>query len=250
MTIEQANNEIIKISNNPGLTSDAKKARIKVYQTYIMNTNSEIELYDAMKEYVNSVEPFIRLTNGLYQIIPCIRDNELFLRGYILESNVCKELEKRGITKYTHTDLKLTYIPDYEARHHTNLADVAIAIELYNYILKIIRMKDNQITTIAHYLAEIIDPKLIYKEISEKYIKYGQVETKRIVKTPERLMQDFQKAIIYINELQLHNGILDSATKDLTIELIKTLFNYYRDNDFKFPSVLLEQSNNEENKIS
>lgn len=250
MTIEEANNEILKISENPGLSSDAKKSRIRVYQTYIMSLNSEEEIFRAMKEYTASVGIFIRLTNGLYQCLPKVADNELFLRGYILESSVCKELAAKNIN-YTHTDLKLTYIPEYEARYNADLSDVSMAILLYDHILKIQNIKNNQITTVSHNLAELLSPEIIYKESRQKYVdRNGHVAVKTITKSKEQLEQDYQKAIIMINELYNHNMVLDNATKQIALDLIRDLFDSYQEDKFKFPSVLIDQIDTPDNLIA
>ena len=250
MTIEQANNEITKIINNPGLTAEAKKSQVRIYQTYIMNSNSEQTIFTVMSKYIDLVNSFTKETDSSYPCYPNVVANERVLKTRIEESPVGQELKKRNIN-YNNKDLKLIYIPDYETRHQTNLDDIRNAIKLYDCIIELLNIKENQMMTIAHNLGELVDYKIIYKKYNEKYVdRSGKVAVKAIIKSPEQLTSDYQKAVIFINELCYHDGILNSETKKIAMELLSYLFDYYKSEDFKFPSVLIEQLNNQESKLS
>ena len=93
----------------------------QIKRTYIETNNLENEYNEMLKMYILNGFEIEDMTIGSFQVEHTLEWNEAILRGMLLESDLCKQLEEQGV-EYTFSDLK-SYIKEYGLEHDTSLLD-------------------------------------------------------------------------------------------------------------------------------
>ncbi len=216
MNVEQIQEEMKKISENHNLTNEEKSARIKIYQTILESTIQESNYKEQMKQFIQGANEMINVSGGLFQIENSLEYNKISLKGNILESDLVKNLNEKGIENFTLEDLTTFHIPSYEQEYGVNLIETKLAISLYEKIENIEKVKQKQMEIISKNLGDLLG-KDIFSKISESSTIQSEVQ----------LQENYHKAIMVIEKLYGNEGILDLQTKNATIQLLNQLFNYY-----------------------
>lgn len=242
MNIEQIQEEMKKISDNPNLTNEEKISRIKVYQTYIESSIQEAKYNEQMVQFIQEANEFVNLTNGAYQIDEKLSENEMMLRGHILESELAKELNEKGIEDFTLGDLKTGYLPLYEQEHGVNLTDTKFAIGLYEKVEDIEKLEQKQMEIIERNLGDLLGKDIVSKYEEKGIIKSdGQAVLEHTEKSNDNLQADYIKAMSKIDELYVNEGKLDLQTKNATTQMLNQLFTYYKNGNKKVPMNVVQQ---------
>ena len=106
MNIEQIQSEIKKINNNTNLNNEEKKLRIKVYQTLIELNIQESKYNEQMIKFIQDANEMVTVSDGSFQLNDSLEHNKIALKGNILESDLVKELNSKGIKDFTPEDLR------------------------------------------------------------------------------------------------------------------------------------------------
>ena len=221
MNIEQIQSEIKKINNNTNLNNEEKKLRIKVYQTLIELNIQESKYNEQMIKFIQDANEMVTVSDGSFQLNDSLEHNKIALKGNILESDLVKELNSKGIKDFTPEDLRTIHIPFYEQEHNIKLIETSLAIKLYEQIENIEKINQNKIETLHKNLKYILG-----KDIITKTIKKNNIE----------------EAMNKIDELHTKN-ILDLKTKNIILQILNQLLNYYQNNNLIVPINIIEQSN-------
>lgn len=241
MNIEQLQSEMKVISENANLTNEEKMARIKIYQTYIEASIQNTKYNELMLDYIGKANDFVEVTQGAYQVEETLDDNKLGFKGHILDSDLVRELESRGITDYTIDELS-QLASEYSVNFGKDISDINMAIDLYKKTDELEDIEKHQMETISRNLGDILG-KDIVSNTTEKGII--QSDGKAIIqlndKTPEQLQSDYHKALQKIDELYVNEGVLDLKTKNATTQMLNELFSYYTNGNKKVPMQVVEQ---------
>ena len=242
MNIEEIQEEKKKINDNPNLTNEEKVSRIKVYQTFIESSIQGTKYNEQMIQFVQDANEMVNISGGTYQIEDSLDYNKLALKGNILESELVKDLNEKGIQDFTLSDLKTVYAPNYEQEHGVSLTETNLAMGLYDQIEAIEKTEQKQMEIVSRNLGDLLGKDIISKTNEESTIQSdGKVAVELTDKTEEQLQADYQKAIAKVDELYVNEGILDLQTKNVTTQMLNQLFNYYQNGNKKIPMNLVEQ---------
>lgn len=242
MNIEQIQAEMQKISDNPNLTNEEKISRIKIYQTFFESSIQETKYNEQMIQFIQGASEMVNISGGSYQIEDSLEYNKLALKGNILESDLVKELNEKGIEDFTLGDLRTIHAPFYEQEHGVSLTETNLAMGLYEQIESIEKTEQRQMEIVSRNLEELLG-----KDIVSKTNEIGTIQSdgKAVMqltdKTEEQLQADYKKAMTKIDELYVNEGILDLQTKNATTQMLNQLFTYYKNGNKKIPMNLVEQ---------
>ena len=167
MNIEQIQSEIKKINNNTNLNNEEKKLRIKVYQTLIELNIQESKYNEQMIKFIQDANEMVTVSDGSFQLNDSLEHNKIALKGNILESDLVKELNSKGIKDFTPEDLRTIHIPFYEQEHNIKLIETSLAIKLYEQIENIEKINQNKIEILHKNLKYILGKDIITKTIKK-----------------------------------------------------------------------------------
>lgn len=242
MSIEQIQIEIQKIGNNSNLTSEEKISRIKMYQTLLETVIQETKYNEQVYKFIQDASKMENISSGSYQIQDTLDYNKQALRENILESDLVKELNEKGIEDFTLGDLRTVYSATYEQEHGVSLTETNLAMELYSQIETIEKTEQRQMEIVSRNLGDLLGKDIISKTSEKNTIQSnGKAVIELTDKTEEQLQADYQKAMAKIDELYVNEGILDLQTKNITTQMLNQLFNYYKTGNKKLPINLVEQ---------
>ena len=174
-----------------------------------------------MIKFIQDANEMVTVSDGSFQIDDSLEYNKIALKGNILESDLVKELNSKGIKDFTPEDLRTIHIPFYEQEHNIKLIETSLAIKLYEQIENIEKINQNKI-------------EILHKNL--KYILGKDIITKTIKKN------NIEEAMNKIDELHTKN-ILDLKTKNIILQILNQLLNYYQNNNLIVPINIIEQSN-------
>lgn len=166
--------------------------------------NYDSRYHNLMYSFVMKAYELVDLSEGVYQIEHTIKLNQISLKDYILNSEVCLMLKNNNISNYSIEELK-KYLEQYEYQNLANVKPYKIAIELYEKLDEIEQIENDQISyeldSLSIYLADISKIKDINKE------EYSNLYNNLIIQVKSKYAQNtFQEEII---------------------EILNDIFNYY-----------------------
>lgn len=242
MNIEQIQEEMKKINENPNLMSEVKITRIRVYQTFIEQTVQEEKYNEEMLEFLQGASEMVRISGGSYQIEAKLDYNKLALKGSILDSDLVKDLNAKGIEDFSLVDLKTLYSPLYEQEHDVDMTETNLAMSLYSQVEDIEKTEQRQMEIISRNLGELLGKDIVSKTNEKGVIQRdGKTVVELTDKSEEQLEADYHTAMSKIDELYVNEGILDLPTKKVATQMLSQLFNYYKNGNKKVPINVVEQ---------
>ena len=242
MNIEQIQEEIQIISANSNLTKEEKISRIKVYQTFIESSIQETKYNEQMLQFIEGAIELGNVSNQSYQIEDSLDVNKVSLKGNILESDLVKDLNKKGIENFTLSDLRILYSPSYEQENGVNLTETNLAMNLYGQIENIEQIEQMQMEIISRNLGDLLGKDIISKTNESGIIQSdGKAVIQLTDKSNEQLQSNYKKAIVKIDQLYANEGVLDLKTKQVTTQMLSQLFTYYMNGNKKVPMNVVEQ---------
>ena len=212
MNRESIKLEIAHYNNNPTLSVEAKKVRTQLLNVVINMIDYHTKYNSSMYEFIKKANELVGLTLGMYQIENSIKLNKISLKGYILESNTCKELKNQNREGYTIQQLKKhLYKLDSENNQETNV--LIKAVSLYEILEKIEKEEYN-------------DNKVLLKELGKVYDKTILLNYDINIKDKNKINQDYTTLINQITNEYINTNLIDEKTKQYTAMLINQIFTF------------------------
>lgn len=198
---------------------------------YKENTIHDIEYDRFVLSYMIIGAEIEQLTDKLFQMQNDILMNKEVLRNMILNSNLCKNLDKDNIS-YTFSDLK-TYLLRYPNGGNKILLEKLI--EEYELSEKLEDLEQKHITRLSQGLSKILK-----KEISKYHEKgiidrNGTVKVELISKTFHELEYEHGEILEYIEELYFNDSLINRENYMRLREMINKIFFNYKLGMSKLP---------------
>ena len=154
------------------------------------------------------------------------------LRGMLLESDLCKQLEEQGV-EYTFADLK-SYIAEYGLDHDISLLDKLA--QQYEMNDQLGQLEKRYVEKMAFDLQTIIGNNLMSKYNENGTINSeGKAIIEQVDKSPEQLSIDHKAALIKVEELYVNEGLLDRNGYMQTVSMINKVFDNYMHGPKRIP---------------
>ena len=138
-----------------------------------------------------------------------LNDIKIFLKGKILESEVCNQLQISNITDYDVNQLK-QYVDYYEEQNNVNLDDMKTCIEFYSQIEDIYSILEDE-------------KELIYSELINRILGY-KLDTLEYEQIVINLKEEKDK-ILNLIKTKFFEKVLDEFTFTCFTDLIIYFFN-------------------------
>lgn len=204
----------------------------QIKKTYIETNNLENAYNEILKLYILNGFEIEDMTMDSFQVEHTLEWNETMLRGMLLESDLCKQLEEQGV-EYTFADLK-SYIAEYGLDHDISLLDKLA--QQYEMNDQLGQLEKRYVEKMAFDLQTIIGNNLMSKYNENGTINSeGKAIIEQVDKSPEQLAIDHKAALIKVEELYVNEGLLDRNGYMQTVSMINKVFDNYMHGPKRIP---------------
>lgn len=227
MNINKIQEQIKDCENDSSLTAKEKQIRLAVFRTAIQKISRDNYTNSLKKEFMTKMADLLEIDENI-PLENSIQNNQIVLNNYLLESDVCKYIQKQGITNYNLSELKY-YAFDYEIMFHKEQKNIEKAVELYEISKQILNNENQKMFVIKNGLSNIIDKDTIsqYNEVGEQQ-EDGKVIFEQTEKSKQQYSIDHALSLKKLEELYVNEGTLDIATYEYAKMMVNQLFNYYQ----------------------
>lgn len=181
---------------------------VKILESYVEIDKIHDEINNKMFNFITKANELVDLSEDDYQIERTLKLNKISLKGYVLDSELCMQLEENNIKDYSIDELK-NYLAQYEKTYNTDCLKYLLALSLYEQIENIEKLVDSKID-------------LEIKELS-KFI--SDISTISNIDKSE-----YEKIYInYKNQLDnyYNNEKIDDKAYNICIQILNDIFNFY-----------------------
>ena len=181
---------------------------VKILEAYVEIDKIHDDINNKMFNFITKANELVELSDDDYQIEKSLMLNKISLKGYVLDSDLCNQLNANNMTDYSIDELKISF-SQYEKTSNNDCTNYLLALSLYELIEDIENNVDYKIELEIHELSNIIS------NISD---------IKNTDKTNyENIYYNFK------NQLDNHfnNKRLDDKSYNICIQILNDIFNFY-----------------------
>lgn len=182
---------------------------IEVLEIFTEKQSYDEKYSNLVMAFITKAYELVQLSEGLYQIEHTIKLNQISLKDYILNSDICNFLKSNNIHNYSISDLK-EYIKKYESSNISDITSTKLALELYEMLEEIKEIEDAKITYEISKMGNILE-------------NIGNIS--RIDKNKyQDLYNDLLKQV---KVKYLDHNYIDDKINNYIIQILNDIFNYY-----------------------
>ncbi len=181
---------------------------IKILESYVEIDKIHDDINNNMFNFITKANELVELSNDDYQIEKTLILNKISLKGYILDSDFCIQLNQNNITEYSIEELK-NFLKQYEKTFNINYSNYLLALSLYELIENIEAQVDSKISLEINELGSVISNVSVIKSANKD--EY------------EHLYYDFKTQV----DSYFKNNKLDEKSYNICIQLLHDIFNFY-----------------------
>lgn len=224
MNLNAIQAEIKKCNEDPFLTSEQKKIRLKILQAAIQKVEMEKKNNQLTTEYQKQVADFFKATSGRVELSFNIENNEDILKKYILSSEVFRDNPQKD--KLSLDALKLE-IWDYSYNHNKELRDLKVAVMICEVIEEMRKNEKDKASAMATNFIDIVGPKIMDR--NKKLIKLENDEVTVTDKKKSKEEYDSCRIIAKRKMTELYESpkIIDKTILNYAILILDDIFDNY-----------------------
>ena len=181
---------------------------VKILESYVEIDKINDDINNKIFNFITKANELVELSDDDYQIEKTFKLNKISLKGYVLDSDLCNQLNENNMNDYSIDELK-KYFNQYESSSNTDYSNYLLAISLYELIEDIETQVDSKIEL------EITELSNIIQDISN-------------IKTLDK--NDYENAY-YNYKSRLDNYFkedkLDEKSYGICIQILNDIFNFY-----------------------
>lgn len=182
---------------------------VEILEIFTEKQNYDEKYNNLIVSFITKAYELVDLSEDLYQLEHTIKLNQISLKDYILNSEICNFLKNNNINNYSIKDLKY-YMQKYEDQNISDLTSYKLALELYEKLDEIKNIEnskiDYEINRMCNILEEISDVKKIDKS------KYQDL---------------YNQLLDQIKVKYLDNNLIDDKIYNYVVQILNDIFNYY-----------------------
>lgn len=207
MNINELKKQIEIYNQDNTLTDNIKNIRINIINTAVQRIEGYQLYSQTLYQYLNDSGELVQLTEELYQIEDTLELNRVSLKALILESSLCKMLDKNGI-EYSLHDLK-NYLYQNMNNPEIDVEVIGKEINLYETIERLVDYENGQIDNMMKLISNIIGVNIVprFEDVSN-------------------ITNNKNEVINKINNM-FEINILDQFTHDLLVNMVNQVFDNY-----------------------
>lgn len=181
----------------------------KILEIFVEKQKYDEKYHNLILNFLNKAYELVDLSKDMYQIEHTIKLNEISLKDYILNSEMCKSLKFNHISNYSIYDLK-EFMKVYEKQNKSDIGSYKLALELFEKLEEIKKIERSKIDYEVNNLSNILeDIKIILSINKDKY-------------------QDLYYSILKQIKLKyLDCGLIDDKINNYILQILNDIFNFY-----------------------
>ncbi len=181
---------------------------VKILESYVEIDKIHDDINSKIFSFITKANELVELSEDDYQIEKTLMLNKISLKGYVLDSDLCNQLNENNINDYSIDELK-NYIMQYEKSFNTDYSQYLLALSLYELIEDIEEQVNSKIELEISELSNII------QNISD---------IKNTEKTNyEKLYYNFKSQL----DDCFKENKLDEKSYGICIQILNDIFNFY-----------------------
>ena len=145
---------------------------VKILESYVEIDKIHDDINNKIFKFITQASELVELSDDDYQIERTLKLNKISLKGYVLDSECCIELNNNNISNYSIDELK-SYLEQYERSTNDDYSKYFLALSLYENIEEIENLVDTkiklEITEISELIPNINNIKEVDKNNLEKF---------------------------------------------------------------------------------
>ena len=181
---------------------------LKVLESYVEIDKIHDDINNKMFNFITRATELVELSEDDYQIERTLKLNKISLKGFVLDSSCCINLNMNNITNYSIQELK-NYLMKYENKFNEDYSKYYLAISLYELVEEIENLVDSKINLEIESLSKIIPNINVIKDIDKA--KYEEI----YFNSKNQLNEHFK------------NLKLDEKNYNICIGILNNIFNFY-----------------------
>ena len=186
-----------------------KNIKDEILEIFTEKQNYDEKYNSLMFDFLTKAYELVELSEDLYQVENTIKLNQISLKDYILNSEICNFLKKNNFNNYSIEDLK-EYMQKCENQNISNIASYKLALELYEKLEEIKNIEnlkiDYEISQMGNLLDNINNVKNIDKD------KYQEL---------------YKDLLQQVKVKYLDNNLIDNKLNEYLVQILNDIFNYY-----------------------
>ncbi len=194
-----------------------KNIKDEILEIFTEKQNYDEKYNSLMFDFLTKAYELVELSEDLYQVENTIKLNQISLKDYILNSEICNFLKKNNFNNYSIEDLK-EYMQKCENQNISNIASYKLALELYEKLEEIKNIEnlkiDYEISQMGNLLDNINNVKNIDKD------KYQEL---------------YKDILQQVKVKYLDNNLIDNKLNEYLVQILNDIFNYYLYGNKKIP---------------
>ena len=197
--------------------NNIKNIKDEILEIFTEKQNYDEKYNSLMFDFLTKAYELVELSEDLYQVENTIKLNQISLKDYILNSEICNFLKKNNFNNYSIEDLK-EYMQKCENQNISNIASYKLALELYEKLEEIKNIEnlkiDYEISQMGNLLDNIHNVKNIDKD------KYQEL---------------YKDLLQQVKVKYLDNNLIDNKLNEYLVQILNDIFNYYLYGNKKIP---------------
>ena len=181
---------------------------VKILEFYVEIDKIHDEINNKIFDFITKANELVDLSEDNYQIEKSLLLNKISLKGYVLDSDCCIQLNNNNITNYSIEELK-NFLIQYEKSFNSDCSNYLLALSLYEMIEDIEMQVDSKIELETNELGNIISN----------------------IKSIKNINKDEYENLYYNLKTQLDNYFKDDKLNEksynLCIQILDDIFSFY-----------------------
>lgn len=181
---------------------------VKILESYVEIDKIHDEINNKIFKFITQAGELVELSDDDYQIERTLKLNKISLKGYVLDSECCVQLNDNNVTDFSIDDLK-QYLEQYEKSFNVDYSKYFLALSLYENIEEIENLIDSKISLelskLNNLISNIDDIKVIDKSNLER-LYYQQ----------KNIIDNFYQT-----------SRIENKSYNICIQFLNDIYNYY-----------------------
>ena len=182
---------------------------VELLEIYTEKQKYDEKYNHLMFTFVTKAYELVDLSEDLYQVEHTIKLNQISLKDYILNSEVCIVLKENNINNYSIDDLK-QYMLEYENKKIGDITSYKLALELYEKLEEIKDIEKSKIDYEINRMSNILDGITSIESIDKD--KYQDL---------------YQDLLQQVKTKYLDHNFIDDKINHYLVQILNDIFNYY-----------------------
>ena len=181
---------------------------VKILESYVEIDKIHDDINNKLFGFITKANELVELSEDDYQIEKSLLLNKISLKGYVLDSELCRQLHENNVTNYSIDELK-QYLTQYEKTYNTDYLKYLLALSLYEQIEQIEKLVESKVNL------EIKELNNIIPEINT-ILNIDKSEYEKLYINSKNQLDNYYK-----------NEKLDDKSYNICIQILNDIFNFY-----------------------